>query len=341
MPLSASLIRYQIPSDLLSYDGPPDAPTATKLEAVRQHVKAITDMIAEAKKAEVEGARMHADFADPHGYAVPGATPSSASASGVEDEGLAVPKHPLMARSRSGRSTMMRSASAHGGAVEMASIAMSDASSPKVAEMVAEVAVDGAPTAGRSFEAPAQMPARATLVARQPTPTVEARNEAPVTAPSSPLPPASAASSALDFTALPRQLEASYEQFDSDAAIRPTRLMVGTVWHRRSYAALLAPPVDASVSAADQLREKRKAFDLLDALSRSGALPFDAASLHVVVAATHQFAHSLTATVISGNVNPIEKLERSSLIIASLIHGVPAKSLLSGEEEVARITELH
>ena len=89
-------------------------------------MKAITDMIAEAKKAEVEGARMHADFADPHGYAVPGATPSSASASGVEDEGVAVPKHRLMARSRSGRSTMMRSASAHGGAVEMASIAMSD-----------------------------------------------------------------------------------------------------------------------------------------------------------------------------------------------------------------------
>ena len=71
-----------------------------------------------------------------------------------------------------------------------------------------------------------------------------------------------------------------------------------------------------------QEREKAKAFDLIDALTRSGALAFDAASLHVVVAATHRFDASIMDTVIKENVNPIERLERSSLIIASTIHGV-------------------
>ena len=49
-------IEYQVPSDLLSYDGEADAPTADKLAAVKEHVKAVTDTIEESKRAEVEAA---------------------------------------------------------------------------------------------------------------------------------------------------------------------------------------------------------------------------------------------------------------------------------------------
>ena len=48
----------------------------------------------------------------------------------------------------------------------------------------------------------------------------------------------------------------------------------------------------------------------------------------VMVAATHCFEKSLMMTVIQDNINPIEKLERSSLIVASTIHGAPAEALV-------------
>merc|ERR1719321_2038696 len=58
-------IAYQIPSDLLAYDGPPDAPDADKLAAVKGHVQAIYDTIAEAKKAEIDAAKQRHQFAHP------------------------------------------------------------------------------------------------------------------------------------------------------------------------------------------------------------------------------------------------------------------------------------
>ena len=60
------------------------------------------------------------------------------------------------------------------------------------------------------------------------------------------------------------------------------------------------------------------------------------APLHVIVAATHRFDRTLMETVIRDNINPIEKLERSSLIVASTVHGRVAAELLQ-PSQVARI----
>ena len=68
------------------------------------------------------------------------------------------------------------------------------------------------------------------------------------------------------------------------------------------------------------------------ALSRSGALPLEEASLHVVIAATHCFDKTLLETVIEENVNPIEKVERSVVIVASTIHQKPASALLNDDQ---------
>jgi hypothetical protein len=51
-----------------------------------------------------------------------------------------------------------------------------------------------------------------------------------------------------------------------------------------------------------------------------------------VIAATHCFDKTLLDTVIQGNVNPIEKVERSLMIVATTIHRRPAVELLTEEQ---------
>src|SRR5262249_34118775 len=113
-----------------------------------------------------------------------------------------------------------------------------------------------------------------------------------------------------DYTRIPVELDKKFEELDEDGALRPTIIHPGEVWTRTSQKGLLAAPQEASLHTKEQKEEKNKAFDLLDALSKSGALPIQHASLHVVVAATHCFDKTLLDTVIQGNVNPIEKVER-------------------------------
>lgn len=90
--------------------------------------------------------------------------------------------------------------------------------------------------------------------------------------------------------------------------------------------------------------------------SRSGLLPIIQSEIHVVVAATHTFDKSLMDTIIQKNVNPIgawhrefntrilfsisflEKLERSSLIMSSVIHGVTPDQLLNSSQ-LERVTD--
>jgi hypothetical protein len=91
--------------------------------------------------------------------------------------------------------------------------------------------------------------------------------------------------------------------------------------------------------AIDQQKiEKNACFDLLDALTKSGGLPIEGASLHIVVASTHCFEKNLMDTLIKDNVNPIEKLERSEMIVAEVIHGKKAVEMIN-DAEVKRIQE--
>ena len=88
--------------------------------------------------------------------------------------------------------------------------------------------------------------------------------------------------------------------------------------------------VDA-IYLAGQEKRKNAAFDLLDALTKSGVLSVDDAALHVVVMATHCFKDSLIDTVLRRNVNPIEKVERSQLIMCSTVQQKPINELINPE----------
>eukprot|EP00437_Effrenium_voratum_P016221 CAMPEP_0181445170 /NCGR_PEP_ID=MMETSP1110-20121109/25449_1 /TAXON_ID=174948 /ORGANISM="Symbiodinium sp., Strain CCMP421" /LENGTH=931 /DNA_ID=CAMNT_0023569205 /DNA_START=73 /DNA_END=2868 /DNA_ORIENTATION=+ len=131
-----------------------------------------------------------------------------------------------------------------------------------------------------------------------------------------------------DYTEVPSQLDADFEQLDPDSALRATIVSCGASWTKRSQAKLLAQQTTETLDAEKQKREKDAAFDLLDAMTKSGALPLSHASLHIVVAATHCFDKSVLETVTQDNVNPIEKVERSSLIMAATVHQQPALAMI-------------
>jgi hypothetical protein len=88
----------------------------------------------------------------------------------------------------------------------------------------------------------------------------------------------------------------------------------------------------------EQAESRTSAFDLLDALSRSGALSVDCAELHVIVAATHCFDKSLVATVVQGSVNPVEKVERSTLIMATTVHRESVNTIVRADQ-IDRVKE--
>merc|ERR1711879_304835 len=111
-------------------------------------------------------------------------------------------------------------------------------------------------------------------------------------------------------------------------ALRPTIITPGATWTKKEQKALLAQPLEKRLSTSEQKQEKDAAFDLLDALTKSGALPIKHASLHVIVAATHCFDKTIMETVVQDNVNPIEKVERSSLVMASTVHQVAVGDLI-------------
>jgi hypothetical protein len=138
---------------------------------------------------------------------------------------------------------------------------------------------------------------------------------------------------AADWTNIPKRMDESFEKLDTDSALRPTIMKVDTVWQRTTQKGLLSRPIcDKTFNIDKQKTEKQKTFDLLDALTRSGVMAFETgASLHVVLCATHCFDKGIMNTLVQNNINPIEKVERSSLIMASTIHRIPPIEMVKPE----------
>eukprot|EP01023_Acetabularia_acetabulum_P048309 TRINITY_DN51028_c0_g1_i1.p2 TRINITY_DN51028_c0_g1~~TRINITY_DN51028_c0_g1_i1.p2 ORF type:complete len:146 (-),score=13.20 TRINITY_DN51028_c0_g1_i1:100-537(-) len=126
-------------------------------------------------------------------------------------------------------------------------------------------------------------------------------------------------------------LDANFDKYDDENALHSTIVKAQNQWTKKYQESLLAKP-SSKVMNVDELKtEKNKAFDLLDALTRSGNLEVDEASLHVVLASTHCFDQTLMNTVIQQNKDPIEKIEKSILIVASTIHQTPVEEMLKTE----------
>lgn len=303
-------MEHQIPSDLLSYDGPEEAPPAEKLARVGEYVARMHAVIAAARQRELDEAREREAFRLAEANRTPAPMPPPMAAMGAPASFGGPPTGaPYQGAPMPGR----------GG--------------PPPPSMAAPSMPAPAPrSAPRESAAAALPPQSAAAVAPPPTPPPTATPPRPAEAGSRE--PATGGDDPMDYTRIPAALDRSFEALDEDGALRPTILAVGEVWSRRSQKSLLAEPARKSLLADEQKDERRRAFDLIDALTKSGAMPLEHASLHVVIAATHCFDDTLVDTVIQRNVNPVERVERSSVIVATTIHARPAAELLSdGQRE--------
>jgi len=244
-------LKYQIPSDLLSYEGTAKATVVQKLDAVKGHVSAMQEMIAQCKKDELAEQLQ---------------VTAMAKASVLE--------------APTGRIVTSTATAAFGSA---------------------QVQSDSRGQ-GQSQSGPAQK-----------GPVADLQREGD-----------------LDYTKIPAFLDRTFQQLDEDNALHSSIITTGNGWTKTSQKALLAQPTKSTVN---QFVEKNAAFDLCDSLTRAGVLPIDSAELHVLLAATHCFDSSLINTVVQQNVNPIEKVERSNLIVAMAVHNKSADELLKEDQQ--------
>ncbi|CAE7601384.1 TRPT1 [Symbiodinium microadriaticum] len=141
-----------------------------------------------------------------------------------------------------------------------------------------------------------------------------------------------------DVTSLPASLQEKFEvHLQKNSIVRPSIITAGVTWTLRSYANLFAEARSKEIGNDQQRSEKLKVYGLLDALTKSGALEIDGATVHVIVASAHIFDDNVMDTIVQSNVNPIEKMEWSSLVMASVVHDTPVEELVQGAEIMERV----
>jgi len=260
-------IEYQVPSDLLSYDGPDDVESSEKVDIVQSHVNNVLAMIADEKKKDLAKAQSKAEM-----------------------------KHLIYSACEEECEECEEEMDV-GGGVDMFGGGMCGGG-------------------GGAEEKQATLPS---IIINEINDSK--RNN--------------------DLTIIPKLVDRQFEKITKDdlynGALRNTVIKPKNNWTKTSRANLLSDPNTLALDTTILKVETDKAFDLLDALSRSGSLPLKFAELHVIVASTHCFEKSVVNTVVQDNINPIEKIETSNLLLASVIHSVQIHELLCNKEEIKRI----
>lgn len=96
-----------------------------------------------------------------------------------------------------------------------------------------------------------------------------------------------------DLTTIPTILDEKLEALDTDNSLHSTIIKAGEKWTRNRQQNLLVSPESSILTSKDIQSEKNKAFDLLDAISRSGTLPIDCSEFHIVIAISHCFENDV------------------------------------------------
>lgn len=330
-------VRYQVPPDLMSYDeahgSRPEklnrVSTAEKLKQVKDHVEALWQTIAASKSKQLKETQEEAKMRNMQKCGAeecPNIVPMSRGARGAGDAEHAEMRPRKLATDLA---TNYQEVSYSGNL--RAEVMMSAEPVKKAKTMVQRQ-----PQEYRLLQMEQQNPSEdfVKVDGKQPNPAETSR-----------LPPDSQVSpGSWDYTQIPHELDANYLKFDTDAKLRPSNIKVGTeLWQKQEQRGFLGEVKKRTLDTAEQRRETNQAYDLLDALSRSGALVLESTSLHVVLAATHCFDETIINTAIKENQNPIEKLERSMMIVASTVHRSPPQRLASPAQvqRMRRLAQSH
>lgn len=291
--------EHQIPSDLLNFDGSPEDDSATKIAEVKAHVKQVMDFIEAEKQKQLKEETAKADMRAEMGYGY-----------GAPDDGDQSSERGKNANK--GRKMRRKSF---------------------------------APGSGGSFDGsrPEPAPPKPAPVSSPPPSERQSRGRS-VLGDDSSLGASMAnlsfedGESGEDFTSIPKMLDAKIEHLDTDSALRSTIIRASPSWLRLRQPNLLSPVASTALSAGDIDAEVKKALDMLEAISRCGTLPIHCAELHVVVGLSHTFDNDVLGSVLQDNINPITKVEKSSLMLAATVYGKPPETLLKAAEDVARLT---
>ena len=323
-------VEYQVPSDLLSYDGESNAPVKEKVNSVRENVQAVLDVISTTKTNQLEESAMKADMRIERAVIDPVAPPLPMPVeelSTICDDSVADSEGGDSGSRPTTRRLFRLSASS---AMAGSAIARSSPGMPAPpVTMVMKTAKSGTPSSVAYMSVSAPVPP-AQAAETSPTATTPTHLFLQKAAPA-------AGRSGVDFTSMPKMLDASIEKYDIDSALRSTVIKTDEFWTRRRQENLLSK-LETRILGSETIKsEKNKAFDLLDALSRSGSLPISYSDLHVLLCVTHCFEKDVMGTVVEDNINPIERLEMSTLLLASTIHGMSPNELIADDKERNRL----
>jgi len=294
-------IEYQVPSDLLSYNGfSGNADVEDKISNVRDNVKGVLDVVNAEKEKQLKMEQTKTDMAMEKTFRRAAATDFEMR---LKKKKKAEPKTKMALKCRSEAPN----------------------SRSRVFSMKSSVSRNVAGSTKReASEIQTQQPPQGEERRTRTSSTNDGQSKQP-------------SDEGFDFTLIPQILDVAVEKSGEDSALRSTTVKTGDVWTRNRQENLLTEPKRQTLTVSEVKKEKNKAFDLLDALGRSGSLPIAYNELHVLVAVTHCFDKDVMSTVVCDNVNPIEKLECSTLLLASAVHGVPARELVADVCELRRL----
>jgi hypothetical protein len=278
LDLMKLFIEYQIPSDLMKFDGRNEESREQKLTQVRLSTNAVKEIIEECKKNEFDERERVAKIQKLEEEAKPVYLPKKATFRSF----TAVPA-PVSAMAVSQAAMFYSPATS----VEPPGAVYDD-------QVLQEEAMEPEPEPLNELEGMEQN-------------TTEASRETNF--------------SMSGYTSLPKRLDEAFENLKTFSSIKQTIIKVEGNYTRTRMKGLIGTAEKQGLMKEEQKGEMNRAFDLLDALSRSGEIPLEYSELHIVLGVTQCFDETLMNTIIKKNINPISEIEQTTLIMASIIHG--------------------